>query len=101
MQVQVVALRDDASLVAWPVSDAVVDGVARIRATAAAPLKLGEGFRQLDMVDGQPGNRGPEPMAVDAEGKAWQRRTLGNQAPPANPHDWLEPVDLPKPASTR
>lgn len=99
MKVQVVVLRDDGSLVAWPVGSDVREGVAQVRASAAAPLKLGEGFRQLDMVDGQAGNRGPELLAVDGQGQVWQRRYLRDQPPPANPHDWLVRVDLPPPTA--
>jgi hypothetical protein len=100
LKVQLIALRDDGSLVAWPVDRAgggPTDAHA-IRATAAAPLRLGEGFAQLEMVNGQSGNRGPEVLAVDRQGQVWQRRSLGEQ-PPADPHDWLERVELPKPAS--
>lgn len=104
MLAQVVVLHDDGSLLAWPVrpqAAAGADGAAPVRATAAAPLKLGEGFRQLDAVGGQPGNRGPELLAIDMEGRVWQRRFLRGLPPPANPHDWLERVELPQAASTR
>ena len=97
MQVQLVALRDDGSLVAWPVAPPGPTGQVH---ASAAPVVLGERFRELDVAGGQPGNRGPELVAVDVDGKAWQRRFLRDQPAPANPHDWLEPVDLPRPSAT-
>ena len=95
MQVQLVALRDDGALVAWPVAPANATGQIHI---GAAPSTLGQGFRRLDMVDGHWGNRGPELVAVDAQGRVWQRRFLRDQPPPVDPHDWLERIELPTPA---
>lgn len=95
MQVQLVALRDDGALVAWSVAPPNPTGQVHV---SGAPAKLGDGFRRLDMVDGHWGNRGPELVAIDAEGQAWQRRFLRDQPPPVNPHDWLERIELPKPA---
>ena len=99
LQVQVVALRDDGSLVAWPARPATDDAslVERhARPSAAKPIHFGTVWRELEMVDGQWGNRGPELLAVDAQGQVWQRRDLRNLPPPASPGDWLERVELPK-----
>ena len=62
--VHVVALRDAGSLVAWPLKGAPGDP------TAAAPWDLGTGWQQLEMADGQWGNRGPELLLADREGQA-------------------------------
>ncbi|RTL47192.1 MAG: hypothetical protein EKK53_00160 [Burkholderiales bacterium] len=83
---RVVALRDDSRLVAWPVKGAPGEP------TPAAPWDLGPGWQQLEMADGQWGNRGPDLLLADREGRLWQRRPLAdNDRPTAK--DWLQRVD--------
>ncbi len=85
-RVSVVALRDGGSLVAWSLSGAPGEP------TAAAPWDLGTGWQQLEMADGQWGNRGPELLLVDREGRLWQRRALADSERPSS-KDWLERVE--------
>lgn len=90
LQVQIVALRDDGSAVAWPLTPAPSDP------TAARPLPLGTGWQHLQMADGQWGNRGPELLLIDHSGAVWQRRAQpvpGETGAAA----WLERVAVPKP----
>jgi hypothetical protein len=85
-RVSVVALREDGRLVAWPVDGAPGEP------TAAAPWDFGTGWQQLEMVDGQWGNRGPELLLIDREGGLWQRRAHEESERPSA-KDWLERVE--------
>ena len=95
-QVQVVALRDDGSLVDWPALAADSPAARRAQPTAARPLLLGAGWRVIDWIAGEWGNRGPELLAIDADGKVWQRRELLELPAPAHAREWLERVELPE-----
>lgn len=85
-QVHVVALRDDGRLLAWP-----FDG-ARGEPTATAPWDLGSGWQQLEMADGQWGNRGPDLLLADREGRLWQRRRFTDDEQ-LTVKDWLQRVE--------
>ena len=86
-RVTVVALRADGRLVAWPLNSAPGEPAAN------TPWDFGTGWEQLNMADGQWGNRGPDLLLVDREGKLWQRRALAKSATPSA-KDWLEKVEL-------
>lgn len=96
-QVQVVALRDDGSLVAWPARSvaSTVDGQAR--PSASAPMKLSEIGLQLEMTDGHWGNRGPDILFLDRKGGVWQRRAQSQSDNLVIGRDWLERIELPQP----
>ena len=84
--VHVVALRDDGHLVAWTYNGEPGEP------TPAAPWDLGTGWRQLEMTDGQWGNRGPELLLADGEGQLWQRRALEEKDSKPTAKDWLQRV---------
>lgn len=88
-RVRVVALRDDGRLVAWPYNGTPGEP------TPAVPWELGAGWQQLEMTDGQWGNRGTELLLADRDGNLWQRRHLEDGDKPTA-KDWLQKVEMGK-----
>jgi alpha-tubulin suppressor-like RCC1 family protein len=83
---RVVALRDDGHLVAWTYTS---QGAEPGEPAPAAPWDLGAGWQQLEMTDGQWGNRGTELLLADRDGNLWQSRAPDKKD---KPWDWLQKV---------